>query len=199
MNVLKFTLSFSLLLISCAAQAMNNSDTTGDFNRLYETYKLQAIPKLSEEQRNAFKPDNYKDNLEQGHAALAAFVRHIVQLASAAEDHRQYDECFTKKFTQYVIDLRDSSLNLKTIDVIDEMTAINNANKQLTWQERNALQWDAYRANKEEAMKVLHKFAGLTYELLHSKNLHEGRTAEEYAKYFVNKKIRELDALSEVK
>ena len=169
-----------------------------EFNTWYEKFKLPAMLKLTEEEKRAIMPNVYMNNQEQGHQALCVFAQNVVNLVQQNKlincDNEKTIVC---QFAEYMINLRYGSVGLKTVEVIDEMTAKNYANSLLSNEERNLLQKGTYSTNKEKALCVLKKFAELTYEQLVLKNLQENRTEKDFVTNFIKEKIMELDILSE--
>ena len=111
---------FLLALLPFSVIAMEKKEK--NFEAIYNTFKMDAMRQLSAEERNAISLDQYKANREAGVKALEVFARNTITLAY--KDKPISEQKFlkkSKKYAEQVIYLRDVTVGLAKIDVVDEI------------------------------------------------------------------------------
>ncbi len=184
---------FLLALLPFSIIAMEKKEK--NFEAIYNTFKMDAMRQLSAEERNAISLDEYKANREAGVKALEVFARNTITLAY--KDKPISEQKFlkkSKKYAEQVIYLRDVTVGLAKIDVVDEITAKVYALNLLPTEERKYLQCEGYRSDKDKALQAIQHYAQLTGEELEKKKLLT-TSKEEYAQKFIEEKVKELNAL----
>lgn len=191
--ILGIFMPFSLFCMENQKSETHNED-------LYNKFKREAMQSLTEEEKEALRPDNYKKDREKGAIALHSFARHVIKFAFApkSEDSKVLPEeelaKKSSKYAEHMIELRDISLGLRPVEITDEFTARTYAVSLLTEEEQKSLQRNEYRINKDKAHKTLTRYAQLTAEELAKRNLLPCQR-EEFEKKFIDEKIKELDEM----
>jgi hypothetical protein len=169
-----------------------------NYQAMYDEFKIAGMQQLTEEEKQAIRPDNYKIRRQEGINALHSFAQHVVEYAYESKRSKTLSEKkLTKKankYACYMIGLRDSSLGLKSIEITDVFTAKTFAVSLLTEEEQKSLQRDEYCADRDKAYATLVHYAYLTAEELAKRNLLPC-SREEFERKFVEEKIQELDTM----
>jgi hypothetical protein len=187
---------FLLFFLLISSQTVNCMEKP-NFGSLFEEFKLEANKRLAPEERQAIRPDHYKKNIPQAHTALRSFAQNIVKLAEEKKSIQASPEDI-KEFEEYIIDLREGSLGLKPIEIIDEITAIAHATSRLDERQKNSLQRDNFCLHKEQARQTLLQMGRITYGELEKRNLQDAIESE-YIPLFVERKMQELNTVYGVK
>jgi hypothetical protein len=186
-------LLFFLLISSQASNCMEKSTDKPNFGALFEEFKIPANHLLSEEQRTAIQPTNYIKDQDTAHAALRSLAQNMAQLAQEKESITMNSDQVIE-FEEYIINLRDGSLGLKHIEVVDELTAIAYSVNLLSAKKKQSLQKAEFCSNQRKALSTLIHLGDKTYDILEEKKLlADTITPIEYVNKFV---IRKLDELS---
>jgi len=92
--------------------------------------------------------------------------------------------------------LREEFLSAKKIEVVDMNSAQARAAQLLGKEKLNSLQKQRYLENRDDAINTIAIFANYTFNLLLKHGLISSEVSiEEFSKYFIEIKIKELDDL----
>lgn len=190
-----------LIAISSSALCMQNKNITDkkiDFKEQYNRYHLQAKELLTKEARQAIEPNCYRESRDNGVKALNLLAKHTVALAYQDRFSKTLSERkLTKKsaaYAQYMVDMTDNVLGLKSYEVTDESTAAIYVISRLSHEERVFLRKEEYRANTQKAHSAIAHFANLTAQELITRDLLK-EPQEEFERRFIQEKIGTLNTL----
>jgi hypothetical protein len=193
--MMKYKGSFLVIILPFSIFCMNQD--TEKYKEMYNEFKAAAMQKLTEEEKQAIRTDAYKVDRAKGVAALHSFAWHVVNFAYEKYSENLMGFDLSKESThyaKYMISLRDASLGLGPIEIVDEFTARTYAVSLLNEEEQKSLQCNEYRADKDKARRTLARYAQLTAEELEKKNLLPC-PRQEYERNFIQEKVKELDAM----